>query len=233
VLADDGSEPVPVDDADAAAAVGVELEEAMMEEASDGEMVRVDVETAPAAPAKLARASWLSIWGWVSMKARVGPAMSCVVARSRTLLMRGCWSEVTKMATGPLMPGGTTQLSKGNGMESDDPPIIIWQKSFEVSTVLLMAVEEKLSLVPAPTVPVFVIDKVGLAGIPRSQGPEKKGAAIARTSCGLRAISKAEGIAVPEFDRTLRIVWWRASTVKIEPADVKRTGSVRRVAPPR
>lgn len=35
------------------------------------------------------RISWPIAWGWVSMKAMVGPATSWVVARSRTLLSRG------------------------------------------------------------------------------------------------------------------------------------------------
>lgn len=75
------------------------------------------------------RASWPSIWGWVSMKAMVGPATSWVVARSRTLLMRGCLSEVIQIPTGPLMPLGTTQSLNGRVSEKGAPPSIIWQKS--------------------------------------------------------------------------------------------------------
>lgn len=63
--------------------------------------------------------------------------------------------------------------------------------------------------------------------------PLINGPAIAKTSLGVKAISNGEGIAVPVPERILRIVWWRASTVRIEPAAARRTGSVRRVAPPR
>jgi len=79
------------------------------------------------------------------MKAIVGPATSWVVARSRTLLINGWPSEVMKMATGPLTPCGTTQLSNGRGMEKGCPPSIIWQNNFEVSLALVIAEEEKES----------------------------------------------------------------------------------------
>ena len=63
------------------------------------------------------------------MKAMVGPATSCVVARSITLLSKGWPSDVMKIATGPLMPLGTTQLLKGSAMDEKAPPINIWQKN--------------------------------------------------------------------------------------------------------
>jgi len=193
---------------DAAAGVATtedESAEATIAEASAGEIVAVLVLTAALFPPR--RASWPSIWGCVSMKAIAGPATSCVVARSRTLLIRGWPSEVMKIATGPLMPGGTTQLSNGRGMEKGWPPSIIWQKSFEVSLELVMAGLENDSWVPGPTLPVFVRERAGLDGRPTSQGPSKKGPARARTSLGVSAMSNAAGMAVPLLDRTLRIVW--------------------------
>lgn len=89
------------------------------------------------------------------------------------------------------------------------------------------AVEEKVSLVPGPTAPVLVTARAGLAekgavrqlpnlmvhlqgrhvpGIPRSQGPSKKPPARAKISEGFKAKSKGEGTAVPEADKTFKIV---------------------------
>ena len=62
--------------------------------------------------------------------------------------------------------------------------------------------------------------------------PETNPPAIARTSEGARAISNDCGMALPRL-RTLRMVWWRASTVKIEAAASKSSGSLISVAPPR
>lgn len=59
-----------------------------------------------------------------------------------------------------------------------------------------------------------------------------KALATARTSLGSRAMSNAWGIETPLL-RTLRIVWCRASTVKIEPAAVRSTGSSIRCAAPK
>jgi hypothetical protein len=59
-----------------------------------------------------------------------------------------------------------------------------------------------------------------------------KGPAIARTSEGVKAMSKADGMVLPPL-RMLRTDWCRASMVKIEPAAVRRTGSRMRVAPPK
>jgi hypothetical protein len=72
-----------------------------------------------------------------------------------------------------------------------------------------------------------------IPGIPTSQELLKNGLARARTSLGVRAKSKESGMAVPIPDKMFRIVWWRASTVNIEAAEVRRTGSLRRAAPPR
>lgn len=82
--------------------------------------------------------------------------------------------------------------------------ISIWQNSELVSTELFRAVEEKVSWVPAETVPVLVMVKVGLAGSPKSQ-PEMKGDAIANTSGGKNAMSNAWGITVasPKMFRTV------------------------------
>lgn len=69
-----------------------------------------------------------------------------------------------------------------------------------------MAVEEKVSLVPGPTGLVLVTARAGLAGIPRSQGPSKKPPARAKISEGVKAKSKGDGTAVPEADKTFKIV---------------------------
>jgi len=138
------------------------------------------------------------------MNAIVGPATSWAEARSRTLLINGWPSEVMKIATGPLIPGGTTQLLNGRAMEVGWPPSIIWQKRLSVEP--LMADELKVSLAPGATVPVLVIARVGFAGTPTSHGPLKKGPAIAKISLGARGISKAAGMAVPVPESTLRIV---------------------------
>ena len=73
--------------------------------------------------------------------------------------------------------------------------------------------------------------KQNAPGTPRSQ-PEMNAPAMARTSLGRKAMSKAWGMDVPLL-RTLRIVWWRASVVKIEPAATRRTGSSSNGAAPR
>lgn len=62
--------------------------------------------------------------------------------------------------------------------------------------------------------------------------PEMNGPAIAKTSCGSRGRSKAVGIDVASF-KTLRMVWWRASTVTIDAAAVRMVGSETRCAAPR
>ena len=74
-----------------------------------------------------ARASWERSCFWVSMKAMVGPARTAWFARSRTLLLRGCMSLVTKSATGPSIPSGTMHWSNGRGMDVGMPPTSIWQ----------------------------------------------------------------------------------------------------------
>lgn len=238
---------------------------AMMAEASAGEIVVVLVEVlAEAITVELPllledvtppfRTSWPSAWGWVSMKAIVGPATNWDEARSRTLLRRGWLSDVIQIATGPLIPSGTMHWLIGREIDIGVPPNIIWQNNFCTSmfdkslrnrmnerkltstsweTVPLRAEEENDRTVPGPTDPVFVMVNVGLAGIPRSQAPSKNGATMERTSSGLSAISKAAGIAVPLPDMMFNNVWWRASTVKIVPAAARRTVSVMRVAPPR
>ena len=96
---------------------------AMIEVASDGEMVVVLESVLPLA--EPARTSWLRSCFCVSMNTIVGPARTAWVARSRTLLLRGCMSLVMKMATGPSMPWGTMHWSKGNEMEVAMPPTSI------------------------------------------------------------------------------------------------------------
>jgi len=58
------------------AAGDVDEAPAMMDDASDGEMVVVVVLVLCGGAAPLGRASWPSVWGFVSMKAMVGPATS-------------------------------------------------------------------------------------------------------------------------------------------------------------
>lgn len=101
--------------------------EAIMAEASAGLMVTVLVD---ATVVLVPRTSEPRVWGWVSMNAIVGPATIWDEARSRTLLTNGWPSEVMKMATGPLIPGGTTQLLNGRAVELGWPPSNIWQKRF-------------------------------------------------------------------------------------------------------
>ena len=183
------------------------------------------------------------------MKAIVGPATNLSTARSLGLLINGWGSEVTQIATGPLIPSGTTHCERGREMVNGKPPTNIWQErpciykensdqrpSLDImnrrtSVDPFMAGELKVKSVPMLTAPVFVIVRGGFGGTPRSQ-PEMKGPAMPKTSLGVKAKSNACGIAVPAL-RTFRIVWWRASMVRIEPAAVRRMGSERRWAAPR
>lgn len=130
LLDDDGSvemAPLLSVGADPAA---VDARLALIEDASSLEMVEVmELVSALDVPVPV-RMSWPSNSGDESMKAIVGPAMSWVVARSRTLLMRGSLSDVMKIATGPLTPSGTMHSLNAKGMEKGLPPIIIWQNRF-------------------------------------------------------------------------------------------------------
>lgn len=106
----------------------------------------------------------------------------------------------------------------------------------------------KVSVVPIVTVPVLVIvsgvlattaevSKVPYNFLHDEPGmgtlhPLINGAAMAKTSLGVNAMSNAAGTTVPVPEKILRTVWWRASTLRIEAAAAKRTGSVRSVAPP-
>jgi len=115
-------EPLLSVGADAAA---VDATLAMIEDAWSFEMVVVmELESALDVPVRM---SWPRSSGDESMNAIVGPAMSWVVARSRTLLMRGSLSDVMKIATGPLTPSGTMHSFNARGIEKGLPPIIIWQ----------------------------------------------------------------------------------------------------------
>ena len=109
------------------AETAAEEADAMIELASEGEMVVVEVELLALLPElpDAARTRWERTWVCVSMNAIVGPARTAWVARSRTLLLRGCMSLVMKMATGPSMPWGTMHWSKGNEMEVAMPPTSI------------------------------------------------------------------------------------------------------------
>jgi len=106
-------------------ATAVDAALAMIEDAWSFEMVVVmELESALDVPV---RTSWPRSSGDESMNAIVGPAISWVVARSRTLLMRGSLSDVMKIATGPLTPSGTMHSLNARGIEKGLPPIIIWQ----------------------------------------------------------------------------------------------------------
>jgi len=103
-----------------------------MELASPRETVVV---VAPATPLPallllLARTREESVSGWVSRKVTSGPATIALLMRSTAPPFRGWSSEVTQMATGPLMPEGTTHWLKGREMEKGMPPASIWQWNF-------------------------------------------------------------------------------------------------------
>lgn len=66
--------------------------------------------------------------GAESMKAMAGPAMTVLDDRSTTLVARGLSSLVMKIATGPLIPGGTTHCWNGKAIAVTEPPMIIWQE---------------------------------------------------------------------------------------------------------
>jgi len=66
--------------------------------------------------------------GSESIKTMAGPATIVLVFCSRMSLSMGWSSDVMNKATGPLIPAGTTQLSKGKEIEKAAPPMIIWQK---------------------------------------------------------------------------------------------------------
>ena len=61
------------------------------------------------------------------MKAMVGPATIALLWRSTAPPLRGWPSEVIQIATGPLMPSGTTHSPIGKGREKGRPPVSIWQ----------------------------------------------------------------------------------------------------------
>ena len=62
------------------------------------------------------------------MKAMVGPATIALLWRSTAPPFSGWPSDVIQIATGPLMPWGTTHWPIGSGMEKGRPPASIWQK---------------------------------------------------------------------------------------------------------
>jgi hypothetical protein len=62
------------------------------------------------------------------MKAMVGPATTALLWRSTAPPFSGWPSDVIQIATGPLMPWGTTHWPIGSGMEKGRPPTSIWQK---------------------------------------------------------------------------------------------------------
>ena len=103
--------------------------------ACDGGSVVVDVDVggggggaAPLGLLLLFWTSWPSVSGFVSMNAMVGPATSALLPRWTALPFSGWSSDVTKIATAPLMPWGTTHWLIGSEMEKGRPPVSIWQK---------------------------------------------------------------------------------------------------------
>lgn len=91
----------------------------------EGEMVCVKGGGAPAPLPLLLRTSSPSVSDSVSMNVMVGPAMIGWVARSAGLLISGWLSGVTQIATGPLMPCGTTHWLNGSEMVVGNPPTSI------------------------------------------------------------------------------------------------------------
>jgi len=164
-----------------------------------------------------------------SMKVISGPATSALLCRCTALPFRGWSSDVMKIATGPLMPCGTTHWSIGREMEKGAPPVSIWQWKPEV--LPLRAGELNAKEVPAVTAPVLVTESEGLAVTPRLQ-PLMKAPAIARTSWGRRGMSNDWGI-VEAPAKMFSMVWWRDSMVTMEAAAVRTFGSWTRCAAPR
>jgi len=91
----------------------------------EGEMVCVKGGGAPAPLPLLLRTSSPSVSDSVSMNVMVGPATTGWVARSAGLLISGWLSAVTQIATGPLMPCGTTHWLNGSEMVVGNPPTSI------------------------------------------------------------------------------------------------------------
>ena len=102
--------------------VGVPLRLDRSELAWAGGMVDVD---GGGVPAPLLRTSWPRDSGFTSMNAMSGPATIALLPRSRALLFNGWSSDVTQIATGPLMSAGTTHWSSAREMEKGAPPTSI------------------------------------------------------------------------------------------------------------
>jgi len=95
---------------------------AMMDSAAAGVMIEV-VTLGDAVPVLEVRTIWPMSSGSASMKATRGPAMMLLAeARLTGSGCKGCWSEVMKIATGPLTVSGTTHESRGREMEKGWPP---------------------------------------------------------------------------------------------------------------
>lgn len=95
---------------------------AMMDSAAAGVIIEV-VTLGDAVPVLEVRTIWPMSSGSASMKATRGPAiMLLAVARLTGSGCKGCWSEVMKIATGPLTVSGTTHESRGREMEKGWPP---------------------------------------------------------------------------------------------------------------
>lgn len=84
----------------------------------------------------------------VSTKTMAGPATRVLSFCSRMLASMGWSSDVTKTATGPLIPLGTTQLFNGCDMENAAPPKSIWHAKLVVLVEPFKAAEAKDKTVP-------------------------------------------------------------------------------------
>ena len=116
-----------------------------------------------------------------SRKASSGPAMIALLCRCTALPFSGWLSDVTQIATTPLIPEGTMHWSIGREIEAGRPPANIWQKKpcghgACVRNILLCRLVRRLTEVlplragelncnevPTPMVPVVVIERDGLA----------------------------------------------------------------------
>jgi hypothetical protein len=102
-----------------------------------------------------------SVCEMVSMNAMTGPATRWVVSRSIGLAATGWSSDMIQIATGPLIPEGTTHWLKGSEIAKGRPPMSMLQNMPSVEP--FRADELKVSAVPVVTEPVLVIARAGLA----------------------------------------------------------------------
>jgi hypothetical protein len=121
-------------EADDVGALPIALIEARIELACEGSTVMVvegpvllplPLPLAPLWP--LFRTSGPSPSGCALMKVISGPATIALLCRSTAPPFNGWSSDVIQIATGPLMPAGTTHWLIGREREKGMPPMSIWQ----------------------------------------------------------------------------------------------------------